>query len=283
MEFWQGYILVMPEFSKDYHVFVVDIRGHGKSTRTPGKYSYNLIGKDLKVFLEKIVKKPAIVSGFSSGAVLAIWLAAYAPESVSAIISEDPPLFSSIYPRIKKEKYMYRLFETAVETLGKPVRDIKGFFAKQGIPHPKKDNELLLMPSFIADYISTSFEINKKLRPFKKYDLINANFDQRIGLRFISEYDVDFSKATIDGRLSKGFNPENALKRIKCPMLLIHANWSKSKYWGILGALDNTDVNKIKSIVKNLKYERVNANHDVHLSKPKLFTKAAKEFLNNLK
>lgn len=28
MEFWQGYELVMPHFSKNYHVFVVDVRGH---------------------------------------------------------------------------------------------------------------------------------------------------------------------------------------------------------------------------------------------------------------
>ncbi|MCX5779726.1 MAG: alpha/beta hydrolase, partial [Firmicutes bacterium] len=149
MESWQGYELVMPHFAKNYHVFVVDIRGHGKSTRTPGYYSYNIIGEDLKEFLESVVKKPAIVSGLSSGAVLSLWLAANAPENVSAAISEDPPLFASMYPRIKAEKYMYYLFETAIETLGKPQRDIKGFFAKQGIPIEGKEN-LLFMPAFIA-------------------------------------------------------------------------------------------------------------------------------------
>ena len=38
------------------------------------------------------------------------------------------PLFSSMYPRIKEEKYTHYLFETAIETLGEPKRDIKGFF-----------------------------------------------------------------------------------------------------------------------------------------------------------
>jgi pimeloyl-ACP methyl ester carboxylesterase len=80
MEFWQGYELVMPHFSKKYHVFVVDIRGHGKSSRTPGEYSYNIIGEDLKEFLKTVVQKPAIVSGLSSGAILALWLAANVPE-----------------------------------------------------------------------------------------------------------------------------------------------------------------------------------------------------------
>ena len=197
MEFWQGYKLVMPHFSKKYHVYVVDVRGHGGSTRTPGNYSYNIIGEDLKEFLKKVIKKPAIVSGLSSGAILSLWLASNVPEYVSTAISEDPPLFSSIYPGIKEEKFMYRLFETAIETLGKPNRDIKGFFAKQGIPIEGKE-KLLMMPSFIASYRSMSIEFNKKIRPSKPYDLLNATFDQRAGLKFISEYDVDFSKATIE-------------------------------------------------------------------------------------
>ena len=281
MEFWQGYNLVLPNFSKKYHVFVVDVRGHGKSTRTPGKYSYNVCGQDLKIFLEKVIEKPAIISGLSSGAVLSLWLAANAPEYVSAAISEDPPLFSSMYPRIKEEKFMYRLFQTAIETLDKPKRDIKEFFAKQGIPIKGKE-KLLLMPSFIASYRAMSLEVNKKIRPSKPYDLLNARFDERAGLKFINEYDVDFSKATIDGRLSEGFDPEETLRKIQCPLLLIHAYWSRHETWGLLGALDNNDVDRICSIVKDIKVVQVNAMHDVHLAKPKIFIKVVNEYLQSL-
>jgi pimeloyl-ACP methyl ester carboxylesterase len=279
MEFWQGYRLVIPHFSKRYHVFVVDVRGHGKSSRTPGEYSYNIIGEDLKTFLEDVVKQPTIVSGLSSGGVLSLWLAAIAPKYVSAAISEDPPLFSSMYPRIKEEKYMHLLFETAIETLGKPTRDIKGFFLKQGIPIEGKE-KLMFMPSFIASYRSSSLDLNKKIRPSRKYDLLNARFDQRAGLKFISEYDVDFSKATIDGRLTEGFDPEATLKNIKCPVLLIHAYWSRHQHWGLLGALDENDVGKIRSILKDVLVVKVNAMHDVHLAKPKLFIKVVDDFLD---
>ncbi|MFA5355396.1 MAG: alpha/beta hydrolase [Candidatus Paceibacterota bacterium] len=282
MEFWQGYKLVMPHFSKKHHVFTVDLRGHGRSTRTPGRYSYNICGEDLKLFLEKVIKKPAIISGLSSGAVLSLWLAANAPEYVSVAISEDPPLFSSMYPRIKEEKYMHRLFQTAIETLDKPERDIKGFFAKQGIPIKGKE-KLLHMPSFIASYRAISLELNKKFRPSKPYDLLNARFDERAGLKFISEYDIDFSKATIDGRLSEGFDPEETLRKIQCPVLLIHAYWSRHKTWGLLGALDDNDVEKIRSIVKDIKVAKVNAIHDVHLAKPGIFIKVVSEYLEGLK
>jgi pimeloyl-ACP methyl ester carboxylesterase len=42
MESWQGYKCVLPELSKRFHIFVPDLRGHGKSTWTPGRYSYNI-------------------------------------------------------------------------------------------------------------------------------------------------------------------------------------------------------------------------------------------------
>jgi len=282
MESWQGYKLVLPYFSKNYHVYVIDVRGHGKSTHTPGEYSYNIIGKDLKLFLEQVIKRPAIVSGLSSGAILSLWLAANAAENVSVAISEDPPFFASMYPRIKEEKYMHYLFETAVETLGKPERDIKDFFVRQGIPIEGKE-KLLHMPAFIAIYRAKSIAFNKIIRPTRKYDLLNARYDQRAGLKFISEYDVDFSKATIDGRLTEGFDPVETLKKIKCPVLLIQANWSRHKTWGLLGALDDNDVEKIRSNIKDIQVVKVKSIHDVHLAKPKIFIQVLSKYLDGLR
>lgn len=270
MEFWQGYKLVMSHFAKKYHVYVVDVRGHGKSSRTPGDYSYNSCGKDLKIFLEEVVGKSTIVSGLSSGAVLALWLGANAPKHVATIIAEDPPLFSSLYPRIQEEKYMFRIFQTAIDTLGKSKRDILAYFMKQGIPKDGK-KELLLIPPWIAKFIVGDYELNKKLRPQKRYNVPMAPFSGKVGFKFLEEYDVDFSKATIDGRLSDGFDPIETLKRIVCPVLLIQAKWSRHEYWGLLGALDDNDVEKIRLVTRNLTVVKTKAFHDVHLSKPKEF------------
>ncbi len=72
MESWQGYKRVLPELSKRFQVFVPDLRGHGKSTWTPGRYSYNICGNDLREFLHGVIRRPALVGGLSSGGVLAI-------------------------------------------------------------------------------------------------------------------------------------------------------------------------------------------------------------------
>jgi pimeloyl-ACP methyl ester carboxylesterase len=95
-ESWWGYESVIPRLAEHFEVFAVDLRGQGRSTRTPGRYTLDNMGNDLVRFLDIVVGRPAIVSGLSSGGVLTAWLSAYAkPGQLVAAHYEDPPLFSS--------------------------------------------------------------------------------------------------------------------------------------------------------------------------------------------
>jgi pimeloyl-ACP methyl ester carboxylesterase len=95
-ESWWGYEKAMPRLAEHFEVFAVDLRGQGRSTRTPGRYTLDNIGNDLVRFIDAVIGRPTIVSGLSSGGVLACWLTAYAkPGQVVAACYEDPPLFSS--------------------------------------------------------------------------------------------------------------------------------------------------------------------------------------------
>ena len=98
---WFSYSRVLPELSESFHVFAVDYHGHGK-TIAPALYmNANKIGENLAAFIEIVIGESVFVSGNSSGGILAARLAAYSPELIKAVILEDPPLFSSEYPRVK--------------------------------------------------------------------------------------------------------------------------------------------------------------------------------------
>ena len=249
MESWQGYKRVLPELSKRFHIFVPDIRGHGKSTWTPRQYSYNIIGNDLKRFIQGVIQQPTLVAGLSSGGVLAIWFAATAPKDVLAIIAEDPPIFSSMWPRIQNEKFMTRNFKLAVDILGKPgKRDVERYLSEVGIP-VKGKSELLNIPPFIIKIMFFLARLNRAVRPNCPYDVPFLPFNMRAGFKFLSEYDTDFSRATIGGDLSKDFSPEEALKQVKCPMLLMRADAYRHETWGLIGAIDDKDLERIVSLV----------------------------------
>src|SRR6516162_10793059 len=101
-ESWWGYEAAMPRLAERFQVFAVDLRGQGRSTRTSGRYTLDNMGNDLVRFLDRVIERPAIVSGLSSGGVLAAWLSAYAkPGQVLAAFYEDPPLFASeVWPAV---------------------------------------------------------------------------------------------------------------------------------------------------------------------------------------
>src|SRR5579863_2356940 len=95
-ESWWGYEDAMGLLAEHFQAFAVDLRGQGRSSRTPGRYTVDNFGNDLVRFIALVIKRPVIVSGLSSGGVVAAWLSAYAmPGTIRAAHYEDPPLFSS--------------------------------------------------------------------------------------------------------------------------------------------------------------------------------------------
>jgi pimeloyl-ACP methyl ester carboxylesterase len=95
-ESWWGYEEAMPLLAERFQVFAVDLRGQGRSTRTPGRYTLDNMGNDLVRFVDGVIGRPTLVSGLSSGGVLSAWMSAYAKDGqIIGCLYEDPPLFSS--------------------------------------------------------------------------------------------------------------------------------------------------------------------------------------------
>jgi pimeloyl-ACP methyl ester carboxylesterase len=95
-ESWWGYEAALEFLGKHFRAYAVDLRGQGRSSRTPGRYTLDNMGNDLVRFIDLVIGRPTLVSGLSSGGVLSAWLSAYAkPGQVRAAHYEDPPLFSS--------------------------------------------------------------------------------------------------------------------------------------------------------------------------------------------
>ena len=66
-ESWWGYETAMRLLADRYQVYAVDLRGQGRSTWTPGRYSLDLFGSDLVRFIDRVIGRPVFVSGLSSG------------------------------------------------------------------------------------------------------------------------------------------------------------------------------------------------------------------------
>ncbi|WP_245722144.1 alpha/beta fold hydrolase [Nocardia crassostreae] len=95
-ESWWGYENAIALLTDRFRVYAIDLRGQGRSTWTPGRYTLDIWAGDVERFIDLVIGKPTLVSGNSSGGVIAAYLAAYAKLGlIRGAILEDPPLFSS--------------------------------------------------------------------------------------------------------------------------------------------------------------------------------------------
>ncbi|MET0272872.1 MAG: alpha/beta hydrolase, partial [Phenylobacterium sp.] len=90
-ESWWGYEGAIKILEADFQVYAIDLRGQGRSTWTPGRYTLDNMGNDLVRFIATVIKRPVVTSGCSSGGVLSCWLSAYAlPGQLRGAVYEDP-------------------------------------------------------------------------------------------------------------------------------------------------------------------------------------------------
>ncbi len=139
-----------------------------------------------------------------------------------------------------------------------------------------------MIPPAVLKILMALYKVNQWLKPASLTTSPSCRSKCAWGLNFFMEYDVDFSKATIDGRLSRNFDPVDALKKVKCPMLLMQAHWSRHPYWGLLGAMDAADVQKIRSLVKDVRYAFIDSGHGIHVGEPDWYLQQVEAFLKEV-
>jgi len=89
---WQYFTPLLPTLATRWHVYAVDLRGHGASGRVPGQYRPEHYTADVTAFIENNFDVPAALLGHSLGGWVALMAAAQLKEKVRALILGDPPL-----------------------------------------------------------------------------------------------------------------------------------------------------------------------------------------------
>ena len=82
-EYFRGQIDV---FSKQYHVYAVDTRGHGKTPRGEKPFTIRQFADDLLCFMDKQQIERAHLLGFSDGGNIAMVFAIHYPDRVNRLI-----------------------------------------------------------------------------------------------------------------------------------------------------------------------------------------------------
>lgn len=75
----------LPALADRFRVVRVDHRGHGRSPVPPGPYAIADMGADVLALLDHLGERQVALCGLSLGGMVGMWVAAHAPERVSAL------------------------------------------------------------------------------------------------------------------------------------------------------------------------------------------------------
>jgi pimeloyl-ACP methyl ester carboxylesterase len=262
-ESWWGYEAAMPLLAEHFRAFAVDLRGQGRSTRTPGRYTLDNMGNDLVRFIDGVIGRPTIVSGLSSGGVLSAWLSAYAkPGQIRGAVYEDPPLFSSEVntscgPSIRQA--VGPMFALWSKYLGDQwsIGDWDGMVAAG----PAE------LPAWIAGLVPPGGS-----EPFQN----------------LKEYDPEWGRAFWTGSVAASCDHARMLTRVRVPVLLTHHFRMVDEATGVLmGALADVQAARVRALItasgQPVEYRSFpEMGHSMHGQDPTLYTDTLVEWAKTL-
>jgi pimeloyl-ACP methyl ester carboxylesterase len=259
-ESWWGYETAMGLLAEDFEVFAVDLRGQGRSTRTPGRYTLDNFGNDLVRFVGGRIGRPTFVSGLSSGGVISAWLSAYAPPGmVTAAVYEDPPLFASeLHPAYGQgiRQAIGPVFHAWNTYLGDQwsVGDWAGFLAAA----PE------VLPPWLGRFLGGE-------QPADQEPPQN-----------LKEYDPEWGRAFWTGTAGASCDHRRMLSAVKVPVLLTHHFHQVEEETGhLMGALSDLQAGKAEELIRaagqRFDYRSFpEMGHAMHSLDPKLYVETVR-------
>lgn len=310
-----NYARVMCDLSRDFHVYAVDVPGHGGSEHDPELYSGAVLGELFADFIAGVVGEQAIVSGHSSGGLIAAWIAASRPEVVAALVLEDPPFFSSALPESEKTANHVDLATTAhafltehgsaLDAADPPAGDPFAADPPAGDPfatEPPAGDPFAAEPragdprgaDFVAFYAAHTpmLDMFGDLGPrMRARARAQRAADPQRSVRWalmppvlneyfrgMGDYDPRFGQAFFDGSFHDHFDHALTLAAISAPTLLIHCNWFHDEDGVLMAAMSGEDAERARELIPDVRFERVDSGHAFHFEHPRRYARLLREF-----
>lgn len=269
---WQDYARVLPRLSQNWHVFAVDCYGHGQSTHGAEKYTLKQNGDDLIHFINQVINKPTIVSGHSSGGLLASYVAAYGGALVKGAVLEDPPVFSTeadnfartfAYLDTYKPMHEYGLSDQAEcweayylrhclwgqIYMASSMPGIANYAQMYHENHPNEPVQIAFMPESV-NY------------PF----LYTQMYDHAFGERF---YDYSWHSS---------IPHETLMANIKVPTQYLHIEEMYTDDGILMAAASNEQAKRAAELIGDCTLVELSGNHNIHRFQPDEFIRAFEAF-----
>ena len=204
---WQYYLPVMPFLTQRWHVYALDFRGHGRSSRTP-PYRYRDHIEDTIGFIEGCVGEPVVLFGSSMGGMVALMVAAKRPNLVKAIIFGDSSVKTDRTRAVMRDFHSYWAGWWKLAGFKGPFSELVKLVSEMPVNLPGQGKKTY------GEGLDAIALMNK------------ANYLRFVDPDVLADWAVGGEDDSAYMRVIDGYDHEK-LRDIKCPVLLIQGNPDK--------------------------------------------------------
>ena len=267
---------VIGKLSKNYHIYLVDYYGHGKSSHNREKYNLIDIGNDIIKFIENVIDDFVTILGHSSGGLIASYIGANCGKCIGLLL-EDPPLFASVGER-RYNTYNYKDLSSVCHNfiLQDKISDfVYYYFMNQYcwnfFPEDSREKIKNKLGEFALKYRKAHPDKTLKV-PFWPKKFLE-------GFNGLNQYDAYFGEAFYNDSFNSDIDYNKLLSNIKCKTLFMKANTTIGADGLVQGALTDEDLKQVTSLIKDIKVEYFDCGHGIHSEKSKEFIRSVNEIL----
>ena len=272
---WEEYASVIPDLSKNWHIYAVDLYGHGESSHEEELYYLDVNGDDLIWFIDNVIGEDTVVSGHSNGALLAAYIAAYGGDLVKGVVLEDPPVFSTqgenwetsfayldtyqpLHEYISSEQtecwpaYYLRHCYWGQLFMKDAMPGLANYAQKYREKHPTEEVKIMFLPSSIT----TVFH-------------------------YVEQYDMLYGEHFYNLTWNNGITHEEMLSDIDIPCVYLHAKENVAETGVYLCAASKEQADRaVDYIGENCRLvETENSDHNIHGLHEDIYLDAVNSFL----
>jgi len=239
---WENLKPILTPLSEHWHIYAVDLRGHGKSGR-PADEQYHIVdyARDIVAFIKQQVAEPVVLVGHSLGGLTALATAAQIPDDIRSLILLDPPLFIRELPMQERPQIAQWL----------------GFVY-----------DMVARAKSVEDIIEIA-------RPFTPPDRPEA--ETRKNAERIFATAPGTIKTMLDNQVLEGLNIKTVLNSLTCPTLLLSGEWDKGSV-----VRDEDEEYVRQQAPHAITRKILNAGHQIHEDQTEIVLQAMNTFLERV-
>ncbi|MBC3797482.1 alpha/beta fold hydrolase [Acetobacterium tundrae] len=229
--------------------------------------------------MEHVISEKCIVSGHSSSGVLAAWLGSNAPELVSSVLLEDPPLFAVTPEEMQEGNACFAWKDTFLT--------IHSFLNQTNetdfVVYYFKNSYMVSLFGGLKEKVVQAVETFRNNYPGQRPRIFWIPYSWLRLMNSFDCYDPAFGETFYDGSWMNDIDQEAMLKAIQCPTIYLKAETNYGKDGGLYAANTDEDAKMVQDCLVSCETMTIKSGHDIHYEHPDFFISALKKLQDKTK